>query len=146
MPHLIFSCFWSSAARQRFRISLLKTEAQLALCGSAPAYCAGASKKRNQNVRSKAKKIARKVTEQLPSRFSCQSKSLLKDKSADPEDRDEYTADNIFWVNKAARWSYLQGRAKQPTIGKDLDDAIGWAAKIPMATYGSIEVRPTYAQ
>ncbi|MGH7989141.1 MAG: SAM-dependent methyltransferase, partial [Limisphaerales bacterium] len=46
------------------------------------------------------------------------------DKSADAEDRDEYTADNIFWVNKIARWSYLQGRAKQPTIGKDLDDAM----------------------
>ncbi|MGA2281148.1 MAG: class I SAM-dependent DNA methyltransferase [Verrucomicrobiota bacterium] len=50
--------------------------------------------------------------------------ALAKDKSADPEDRDEYTADNIFWVNKIARWSYLQGRAKQPTIGKDLDDAM----------------------
>jgi hypothetical protein len=42
--------------------------------------------------------------------------ALAKDKSADAEDRDEYTADNIFWVNKIARWSYLQGRAKQPTI------------------------------
>jgi type I restriction enzyme M protein len=50
--------------------------------------------------------------------------ALAKDKSADPEDRDEYTADNIFWVNKIARWSFLQGRAKQPTIGKDLDDAM----------------------
>jgi len=38
--------------------------------------------------------------------------ALAKDKSADAEDRDEYTADNIFWVNKIARWSYLQGRAK----------------------------------
>ena len=50
--------------------------------------------------------------------------ALAKDKSADAEDRDEYTADNIFWVNKIARWSYLQGRAKQATIGKDLDDAM----------------------
>jgi len=50
--------------------------------------------------------------------------ALAQDKSADAEDRDEYTADNIFWVNKIARWSYLQGRAKQPTIGKDLDDAM----------------------
>ena len=33
--------------------------------------------------------------------------ALAKDKSADAEDRDEYTADNIFWVNKIARWSYL---------------------------------------
>jgi type I restriction-modification system DNA methylase subunit len=41
--------------------------------------------------------------------------ALLKDKSADAEDRDEYTADNIFWVNKIARWSYLQGRANGET-------------------------------
>ncbi len=29
---------------------------------------------------------------------------------------------------------------------KDLDEAIGWAAKIPTAEYGSIEVRPTWGQ
>jgi hypothetical protein len=50
--------------------------------------------------------------------------ALVKEKSADSEDRDEYTAENIFWVNKIARWSYLQGLAKQHTIGKDLDDAM----------------------
>ena len=43
---------------------------------------------------------------------------------ADPEDPDEYRAENIFWVPKEARWSHLLGRAKQPTIGKDLDDAM----------------------
>ena len=56
--------------------------------------------------------------------FEEKHNALANDKSADVEDRDEYTADNIFWVNKVARWSYLQGRAKQPTIGKDLDDAM----------------------
>jgi type I restriction enzyme M protein len=40
------------------------------------------------------------------------------------EDRDEYTAENIFWVSKEARWSYLQNNAKQPTIGKLVDDAM----------------------
>ena len=40
------------------------------------------------------------------------------------EDRDEYTADNIFWVPPEARWSYLQGRAKDPVIGKLLDNAM----------------------
>ena len=40
------------------------------------------------------------------------------------EDRDEYTAENIFWVPKEARWSYLQAKAKQPTIGKLIDDAM----------------------
>ncbi|MBN1890452.1 MAG: SAM-dependent DNA methyltransferase, partial [Thermoflexales bacterium] len=40
------------------------------------------------------------------------------------EDRDEYTADNIFWVPKEARWSYLQANAKQPTIGQLIDEAM----------------------
>jgi hypothetical protein len=47
-----------------------------------------------------------------------------KKSGADPEDPDEYRADNIFWVPKDARWSHLQGKAKQPTIGKLLDDAM----------------------
>jgi type I restriction enzyme M protein len=43
---------------------------------------------------------------------------------ADPEDPDEYRADNIYWVPKEARWSHLQGNAKQATIGKLIDDAM----------------------
>jgi type I restriction enzyme M protein len=43
---------------------------------------------------------------------------------ANPEDPDEYRAENVFWVPKEARWSHLQGRAKLPTIGKDVDDAM----------------------
>ncbi|RJR26671.1 SAM-dependent DNA methyltransferase [candidate division WWE3 bacterium] len=43
---------------------------------------------------------------------------------ADPEDPDEYRAENVFWVPKEARWSFLQDNAKQPTIGKLLDDAM----------------------
>lgn len=42
----------------------------------------------------------------------------------DPEDRDEYTAANVFWVPKEARWEVLQAGAKQPTIGKLIDDAM----------------------
>ena len=42
----------------------------------------------------------------------------------DPEDRDEYAAANIFWVPKEARWVKLQSSAKQPTIGKIVDDAM----------------------
>ena len=40
------------------------------------------------------------------------------------EDRDEYTAENIFWVPREARWSHLQASAKQPTIGRLIDDAM----------------------
>ena len=46
------------------------------------------------------------------------------DDSIDPEDRDEYRAENIFWVPKEARWTYLQANAKQPTIGRIIDDAM----------------------
>lgn len=43
---------------------------------------------------------------------------------ADPEDKDEYTAERVFYVPPQARWKWLQGRAKLPTIGKDIDDAM----------------------
>ncbi len=43
---------------------------------------------------------------------------------ADPEDPDEYKAENVFWVPPAARWTYLQNSAKQATIGKIVDDAM----------------------
>jgi type I restriction enzyme M protein len=49
---------------------------------------------------------------------------LAAEKGADPEDRDEYVALNIFWVPPEARWTYLQGRAKDPLIGKLLDNAM----------------------
>lgn len=43
---------------------------------------------------------------------------------ADPEDRDEYRAENVFFVPPSARWKYLQSRAKLPEIGKDVDEAM----------------------
>jgi type I restriction enzyme M protein len=43
---------------------------------------------------------------------------------ADPEDKDEYKAENVFFVPPSARWSFLQSRAKQPTIGKTVDEAM----------------------
>jgi type I restriction enzyme M protein len=40
------------------------------------------------------------------------------------EDRDEYAAENVFWVPREARWSFIQAQAKLPTIGRTLDDAM----------------------
>ncbi len=40
------------------------------------------------------------------------------------EDRNEYAADNVFWVPPEARWTYLQDRAKQPEIGVLIDRAM----------------------
>ncbi len=49
---------------------------------------------------------------------------LQTEKDANPEDRDEYLAQNVFWVPQEARWSFLRGKAKQPEIGKYLDDGM----------------------
>ena len=43
---------------------------------------------------------------------------------ANPEDADEYRAFNVFWVPKEARWEFVQDRAKDPAIGKLVDDAM----------------------
>jgi type I restriction enzyme M protein len=43
---------------------------------------------------------------------------------ADPEDRDEYKAEHVFYVPEMARWSYIQSRAKLPEIGKNIDQAM----------------------
>ena len=43
---------------------------------------------------------------------------------ADPEDKDEYKAENVFFVPQDARWTHLQSNAKQPTIGKTVDAAM----------------------
>jgi type I restriction enzyme M protein len=43
---------------------------------------------------------------------------------ADPEDKDEYKAENVFFVPPSARWSFLRSHAKQTTIGKTVDDAM----------------------
>ena len=43
---------------------------------------------------------------------------------ADPDDPDEYRADNIFWVPPEARWQHLQAQAIQPNIGQTVDAAM----------------------
>ena len=40
------------------------------------------------------------------------------------EDRDEYTAENIFWVPPEARWAHLKARARQSTVGLTVDAAM----------------------
>lgn len=58
--------------------------------------------------------------------FEEQYQKLVAQKSegADPEDKNEYVAEKVFFVPATSRWSYIQGRATQPTIGKDIDDAM----------------------
>lgn len=56
--------------------------------------------------------------------FEAKYEELQRDEWADPEDRDEYDADNIFWVPKTARWSYIKENAKKPEIGQLIDEAM----------------------
>jgi len=49
---------------------------------------------------------------------------LKKDKNSDPEDVDEYLAKRVFWVPKEARWNFLEKNAKNPEIGKLIDEAM----------------------
>jgi type I restriction enzyme M protein len=56
--------------------------------------------------------------------FEERRKQLEAEEGADPEDRDEYLAANVFWVPRPARWSELQKAAKQPTIGVLIDSAM----------------------
>ena len=46
------------------------------------------------------------------------------DEGANPEDRNEYIALNVFWVPQEARWERLQANAAQPDIGRRIDDAM----------------------
>ena len=56
--------------------------------------------------------------------FEAKHAELAGDDYADPEDPEEYLAENIFWVPQAARWSHLQANARQPTIGTLIDEAM----------------------
>jgi len=56
--------------------------------------------------------------------FEEQRQLLLREPLANAEDKDEYTAANIFWVPVSARWGHLQSKAHTPGIGKLIDEAM----------------------
>ena len=56
--------------------------------------------------------------------FSELYEKLEADQYSDPEDRDEYLAENVFFVPSNARWSHLHDNAKLPSIGEIIDEAM----------------------
>lgn len=56
--------------------------------------------------------------------FTEKYEELKKKKNAHPEDRDEYTVDNVFWVPLESRWEHLRDRARDPKIGQLVDEAM----------------------
>ncbi|WP_111937231.1 type I restriction-modification system subunit M [Clostridium paraputrificum] len=60
----------------------------------------------------------------ISDKFETKYNELLEEGEGFEEDRDEYEAENIFWVPKEARWGYLKDNAKDPKIGQIIDDAM----------------------
>ena len=56
--------------------------------------------------------------------FTEKYNALKAEGYGDEEDRDEYLADNIFWVPKEARWETIKAHATNPDIGKVIDAAM----------------------
>ena len=56
--------------------------------------------------------------------FEAKHAALESEPHSDPEDPEEYLAENIFWVPRDARWRHLQRQAKLPTIGTTIEDAM----------------------
>ena len=60
----------------------------------------------------------------ISDKFDQAYQELLEDPYADPEDRDEYSAQNVFFVPPEARWSAIADDAHNPTNGKTIDEAM----------------------
>lgn len=56
--------------------------------------------------------------------FMEKHEELMADDPDFAEDRDEYTAEGIFWVPENARWNYIAEKSKQPEIGSVIDEAL----------------------
>lgn len=51
-------------------------------------------------------------------------KLVKEEGKEEAEDKDYYTAENVFWVPQVARWNFLRDKAKNPEIGTLIDDAM----------------------
>lgn len=60
----------------------------------------------------------------ISDKFEMKYNELVEEGEGFEEDRDEYTAENIFWVPKQSRWSFIKDRAKDPKIGQYIDEAM----------------------
>ncbi|MGL5100251.1 MAG: type I restriction-modification system subunit M, partial [Fusobacteriaceae bacterium] len=60
----------------------------------------------------------------ISEKFDAKYNELLKEGEGFEEERDEYTAENIFWVPKEGRWSEIVNSAKKSDVGTTIDDAM----------------------
>lgn len=60
----------------------------------------------------------------ISDRFEAKYQELVAEGDGFEEDKDEYTAENIFFVPENARWSVISAAAHTPEIGSIIDDAM----------------------
>lgn len=60
----------------------------------------------------------------ISDKFETKFNALVEEGAGFEEDRDEYEAENIFWVPKEARWTFIKDNAKDSKIGQYIDDAM----------------------
>ena len=65
----------------------------------------------------------------ISDRFESKYNELVEEGEGFQEERDEYTAENIFWVPKEARWAEIVKSAKTPEIGIKIDEAMNHACR-----------------
>ena len=56
--------------------------------------------------------------------FEKRYQELLEEGYGDEEERDEYTAENIFFIPKSSRWTYIASFAQREEIGVKIDEAM----------------------
>lgn len=77
----------------------------------------------------------------ISDKFETRYSILLKEGGGFEEDRDEYEAENIFWVPKEARWQFIMDNAKDPKIGQYIDDAMILIEKENVSLKGVLDKR-----
>lgn len=60
----------------------------------------------------------------ISDKFETKYNELVTEGEGFEEDRDEYASENIFWVPKEARWTFIMDNAKDIKIGQYIDDAM----------------------
>ena len=60
----------------------------------------------------------------ISDKFETKFNALIEEGAGFEEDRDEYEAENIFWVPQEARWTFIKDNAKDSKIGQYIDDAM----------------------
>lgn len=77
----------------------------------------------------------------ISDKFETKYDTLLDEGEGFEEDRDEYEAENIFWVPKEARWTFIKDNAKDAKIGQYIDDAMILTEKENTSLKGVLDKR-----